>query len=295
MKGIHLLILVFVFSVFSCKNKQGEISETEQAIMDSLIAEAEAANKKAVIAEQSLNDFMDAFNDINQNLEEIKRKEDIIDLNTQNMELGQVGADKIQENIMSIYELLQENKQTVSSLRNKLETSNMVSSRMQESLDLLALSIERKNQEIIKLRERLKNISVELKYLNQNIDSLLLTNQQQSELLKEQEDILNTGYYIIGTTKELFDLGIITKEGGLVGLGSVSQIDEHFDNSLFKTLKIHSTKKISLNCRKARLLSTHPANAYKFDGPDKQINHLIITRPEKFWATSRYLVVEVVY
>lgn len=291
MKRQIFLSAILLILIYSCKDKDEALqSQTEK--INQLEAENEALKEKANNSEQSLNDFMEAFNDINQNLEEIKQKEELISMTAQSMEYSSDGPEKIQEDILAIYDLLRENKETVEALRNKMEASDMINEAMQKSLNLLGKSIEEKNKQIIQLRTRLESLNSEMQSLNDSIDSLYLENELQYKKLKAQEDILNTGYYIIGTNRELYKMGITTKKGGFIGIGSISQIDEHFESRFFKKINIYDTNRIPINAKKARLLSTHPAQAYKFDGPSNYYNNLIITRPDKFWSTSRYLVIE---
>ncbi|MDA3910658.1 MAG: hypothetical protein PF448_04785 [Bacteroidales bacterium] len=294
MKLRALISILIVFIAFACNTgKENEDTQAKEALISELKTENENLQNKAENAEQSLNDFMQAFNDINQNLEEIKRKEDVISLTAKNMEFGMNGAEKIQEDILLIYDLLEENKATVVELRSKMEAGDMLNEDMQRSLYLLGRSVDKKNEQISALRSRLENMNFEMQALNESLDSLMLANQIQHKKLKAQEDILNTGYFIIGSSRELFNLGVTTRKGGFAGIGSITQIDEYFESRLFKKLNIYKTRRIPLKSKKVRILSTHPAHTYKFDGPTDYYNNLIITRPEQFWATSRYLVIEV--
>lgn len=294
MKLRILISTLIILTVFGCKtDKESEKLEAKEALISELKTENENLQDKAENAEQSLNDFMQAFNDINQNLEEIKRKEDIISLTAENMEFGVKGTEKIQEDILLIYDLLEENKATVDELRSKMEAGDMINEDMQRSLDLLGRSVDKKNEQISALRNRLENMNFEMQVLNDSLDSLMLANQLQHKKIQAQEDILSTGYYIIGSSRDLYNMGITTRKGGFAGIGSISQIDEHFETRLFKKLNIYETRRIPLKSKKVKILSTHPAHAYKFDGPTDHYENLIITRPDKFWATSRYLVIEV--
>jgi len=293
MKQFAVIFTFFALIITGCKSDNVEQeTQAKEALISELKAENEKLTDKAENAEESLNDFMQAFNDINQNLEEIKRKEDIISMTAESMEFGQHGKEKIQEDILLIYDLLEENKATVDELRSKMEAGDMINEDMQRSLDLLGQSVDKKNEQISALRNRLESMSFEMQTLNSSLDSLMLANQMQHQKIKAQEDILSTGYYIIGSSRELYNMGITTRKGGFAGIGSISQIDEHFETNLFKKLNIYETRRIPLKSKKVKILSTHPAHAYKFDGPTNYYNNLIITRPEKFWATSRYLVIE---
>jgi hypothetical protein len=294
MKLRFLIFTFIIVTIFGCNtDEKSEELQAKEALISELKTENENLQDKAKNAEQSLNDFMQAFNDINQNLEEIKRKEDIISLTAENMEFGVKGTEKIQEDILLIYDLLEENKSTVDDLRSKMEAGDMINEDMQRSLDLLGRSVDKKNEQISALRNRLENMNFEMQVLNDSLDSLMFANQLQHKKIQAQEDILSTGYFIIGSSRELYNMGITTRKGGFAGIGSISQIDEHFETRLFKKLNIYETRRIPLKSKKVRILSTHPAYSYKFDGPSDCYNNLIITRPEDFWTTSRYLVIEI--
>ncbi len=164
---------------------------------------------------------------------------------------------------------------------------------MKRSIDLLSRSIEKKDKEITKLRNTLSQLNFQMAELNQRLDSIQQLSQQKDLEIKAQKEILNTGYYIVGTFKELLELGIVKRKGGIVGIGSISHIDDNFDTKLFTKIDINETKRIPLKYKRAKVLSTHPAEAYKFYCPNNIYDKLIITQPKNFWSTSKYLVIEV--
>ncbi len=286
---ISLVALCLV--ILSCKPKNDNPNlAANQHLIDSLKLENEKLKNKAENSDQSLNDFVEAFNNINENLEEIKRKEDIISIKTQNIENGNdFDIEVIQENISAIYDLLQENKKTITTLRSKLSDNTEI----QHSIDLLSRSIEEKDEQITQLRNTLSQLNSKMAELNQRLDSIQQLSQQKDLEIKAQKEILNTGYYIVGTFKELLELGIVERKGGIAGIGGISHIDDNFDTKLFTKIDINETKRIPLKYKRAKVLSTHPAEAYKFYCPNNIYDKLIITQPKNFWSTSKYLVIEV--
>ena len=114
----NLFVLLFVVSfVFSCGNKAE--MERLQAVNDSLMA---IGNDK----DGAINDFISGYNEIQENLKKIKEKENIIRNQTSaGGEMQQATKDQINEDILSIYELMLKNKQEVESLQKKLKSSNV--------------------------------------------------------------------------------------------------------------------------------------------------------------------------
>lgn len=282
--------------LLSCSDNAN--NNDDQGVSAERVAALKAKNKKlhktAAKKDESLKQFMQAFNEINRNLQIIKQKEDIISMTAGEMPEG-VDSDQIQEDILLIYELLQENKETVEKLRANLEKADMVNEEMQASLDILSKTVETKNREIRKYRRKLESRNSELSNLYKQLDSLIAENKEKAKTIKNHEKFLNTGYLVVGTAKDLYEEGVTSKSGGIVGVGSVTKFDDNFERDVFTPVEIDEMQEIPLNCKDARLLSTHPSISYKYEGPPGQIDNLIITRPQKFWSTSRYLVIEVAY
>lgn len=291
------LIFSFLLScliLHSCSDdkKNTDSDDRSEKRIAILKAENEKLKETAEKKDESLSQFMQAFNDINKNLQIIKQKEDIISMSATEMPNG-VSSDQIQEDILLIYELLQENKKTIKDLRNNLEKADMINKEMQTSLDILAKTVEKKDKEIQKYRQRLESRTSELSKAYNQLDSLIAENKAKSKRIKSQEEFLNTAYMAIGTSSELYKKGVTSKSGGVIGLGAITKFDDNFEHDVFKPVKIDQMQEIPLNCKEAKLLSTHPSISYKYDGPKGHIDKLIITRPEKFWSTSRYLVIEI--
>jgi hypothetical protein len=105
---------------------------------------------------------------------------------------------------------------------------------------------------------------------------------------------MNKAFFALGTFKQLKAKGLLTKEGGFIGLGKTKTIAASFPDSSFKQIDITVLKSIPVNSKSARLISEHPANSYQFiRDKDKKIESLEITDPAQFWKISKYAVVEI--
>ncbi|MEA3447025.1 MAG: hypothetical protein U9Q98_01050 [Bacteroidota bacterium] len=290
---LGFLLLGGVLMLFSCKDdKQETNSDVESKRIARLKAENQKLQEVAEKKDESLKQFMQAFNDINKNLQIIKQKEDIISMSASESPQG-ISSEQIQDDILLIYRLLRENKKTINELRANLEKADMISVEMQKSLDMLAKTVEKKDKEIQKYRIRLESRNSELAKVYKQMDSLIADNEEKTRMIKNQKEFLNTAYMVIGTASELYKKGVTSKTGGIIGLGTVTKFDDNFERDVFESIKIKEHHEIPLHCKHAVLLSTHPSTSYKFSGPPGRIDKLLITRPEKFWSTSRYLVIEI--
>ena len=87
---------------------------------------------------------------------------------------------------------------------------------------------------------------------------------------------------------------VVAKEGGFLGIGKTETLKSGFNKSVFNKIDITEVKSFPINGKKVELVTNHPQDSYTFEKVDeKQIESLVILDPEKFWNSSKYLVVMV--
>ena len=136
----RFLILLLIPFFFSCGESKEEIRLKNQ--VDSLMG---ITSEDQVV----MNEYLKAFNEIQMNLNEIKEKESIITTKTVgDVELEDTDVEAINNDILAIYELMQENKKKLAYLRNKLDNSNSKNKELKTSIKLLNNSIAQKDIEL---------------------------------------------------------------------------------------------------------------------------------------------------
>ncbi|RLD67673.1 MAG: hypothetical protein DRI95_04445 [Bacteroidetes bacterium] len=286
----QLLFSVLMASILISCGNSSEIEQL-QAERDSLL---QIANNK----DETINDFMQSFNEIEANLETIKQKENIISLKTHgDIELDDTAKDKINDDILAIYELMKRNNDKLNSLRKKLQKANIKASEFEKMIQRMTDQLAAKTEEINTLKNDLarlnidiENLNFEIANLNSNVDTLMAEGEVKDELIEIQDQKLNTAYFVFGTKKELKKNNVITSEGGFIGIGRMQKIMENFNKDYFQTIDIRTTTSVPLLTKKAELITTHPANSYYFAGGE-QIDSLVIKDPVQFWSVSKYLVI----
>lgn len=106
-----------------------------------------------------------------------------------------------------------------------------------------------------------------------------------------QEEKLNTAYFCFGTSKELRDQGVISKEGGFIGLGKTTVLSDDFNQEYFTKIDITLETKIDLMTEDAKVVTNHPKGSYELVKNDDVVEKLKITNPKEFWSASKYLVI----
>lgn len=279
-KIAFLLSLIIV--LFSCNTDELEnkIADLEH---ENIAADSNLAGKEAVIV-----DFIGSMNEIQNNLSKIKEREKIITttFDNGNGEMDENQKTKIIEDIELINNLLLENKNKMASLNSKLKKSNLKISELEKMIESMATQMQQKDAEISSLQEKLSQANEQLKVLFEEYNNRI-------EELGDKEDKLNTAFYCFGSAKELKEQGVITKEGGFVGLGKSVKLSDNFNKKYFTQIDIKLINEIKLMSKKAKIITNHPANSYKIEGKDGSAEKLIILDTEAFWSSSKYLVLVV--
>lgn len=287
MKKLLIILLAFPL-LFGCNQKKIDDLESRN---DSLVQQANAKD-------QSLNEFLQMFNDIQSNLDSIKSKEMMITEKTSNKtELKKSVKAQINDDVNSIYSLLLETRSKLNDARKKLGKSDYHVKELEKMLDNFTKQLEDKDKEIESLKTELEKMNIKITNLTEDVGRLSKESKEkstvienQNQMLEEKSQELNTAYYVVGEKKALKDHNIITSEGGFIGIGKNEKLKPDFDEDYFTKIDIREVKTIPVPGKKADIVTTHPTGSYNIsgEGDDRVIN---ITNYEEFWKSSKYLVV----
>jgi uncharacterized coiled-coil protein SlyX len=242
--------------------------------------------------DSSLSEFLNAFNDVEHNLDAVAQKQNLISANAGKAgEMQQNQKDRINSEIQAINDLMEKNQKKIAELSRKLKASGNKNALLQKTIATLNAQLAEKTAELAALNEKLASMSAELSSLHTSYDSLATENQTTHQTLNETTTALHTAYYVIGKAKELKDKQIIDRTGGLLGIGRTSSLNRNVDNSKFTKIDYTQMTTIPVES-KGKIITTHPADSYNLDQDAKKVIHnILITNPEKFWSASKYLVV----
>lgn len=281
-KTFRIILILSLFPlIFSCTDElEEQISQLErERLTDSTMI---------VSKEEAIIEFINAMNEIEGNLAEIKEKEDIITMRFEegDGEISNSMKDQIIDDINLINNLLQDNKEKMSSLNNRLRKSNFKISELEKMIAGLEKRLQQKDGEIAGLQDQLAQSNKQLKILFEEYNKRL-------EEIGDQEDKLNAAYYCYGTSKELKEQGVITKKGGFIGIGKTEKLSTDFNKEYFTQIDISLTNEIELMSEKAKIITNHPSDSYEIQGEDGTADIIVIKDAKAFWSSSKYLVVVV--
>ena len=209
-------------------------------------------------------------------------------------ELSKDKKEQVLADIKYINTLLENNKKKLDGLTAQLRNSNGTIKGLESRVATLETTIKQYEIDMTALKETVTKKEEEIGQLNVKVAELDGTVLKQDETIKGQTDKLNEAYLISGTSKELKEKGIISKEGGFLGLGKLGTLVADLPANSFSKIDITQLKTIPIHSKDAKLITKHPSGSYEIvpEG-DKKIAYIEIKDPEMFWKISKYAVVEI--
>lgn len=284
----YLLLLVIPF-FFACEQQKPKTNPEVEALK----IENQKLMSQSVQKDSAYNQLFESLNEIEQNLSLIRNKQKMIQESSRaGVEMKVDVREKIADNIKAINDLMARNKGMIKKLNDKMKDLDIQIEGFKKTVESLNETVAQKETEITDLKSKLQTMNFTVETLNARIDTLKSVNQAKEQKISSQIDAMNTAYYVLGNEKELRAQGVITKVGGLLGIGKTNKVSSDFNKDYFTKIDITKTLEFVIGgAKKAKLLTTHPSDSYHFEGTKDKVDKLIITNPEKFWKASKYLVV----
>ena len=279
--------------ILSCNSNNETISENK-IIIDSLQSELNSKDKELNSLEfdklnndSIVNQYALYIQRIKNNINEINNQESII--NNAKSKEGFYKADttNIINAIKIMSEKLIENESMISELNNAIKLEKNKNSQFATRVTELSTEVAKSNREIYFLRE-------ELYSLNSSFEAIFNKYNEQNKKISFLNNKLNEIAYVIGTKSELLDNGVLTKSGGLIGLGKSRKLNSDFNTNYFTFSTKQDLKSIVLGYKSVKLMTPHPSESYKISkNTNELIDSLLIFNVENFWKNSKFLVLEV--
>ena len=291
MKKILLSVAVMVSMMFTaCNSKSGDVEKLRQE-NDSLV-QLNAQTKA------DFDEMLQLMNDVEDGFKQIKEAENyLVVQSSATGEVDMTTRERLKSDMQLVAQTLKDNKEKLAKLQSQLKNSKYQSSQFQKTVERLNAEIESKTAMIVSLQEELVKRDVRIQELDNavselagQVNTLSEETEKQKSTISSQEKEINTVYYVFGTTKELKEQKIISG-GGLFKASEVMKGD--FNKNYFTKEDLRTFKQVSLESKKAKLLTAHPEGSYTFEKNDKDLLTLVITNPTEFWSLSRYLVIKV--
>lgn len=290
-KLIYILAAVITISIanISCNNKEKEAAEHKA---DSLAIVNENKDENIAELEALMQQIQDGF-------DEISQAENRIRVVRARGEGNRSAA--IKEDMDFIRTTLAAKQQKIDELEAMMKTIKNSSAADKKKYEALFASYEKKISDFEALTAGYEQYIVDIEAQLVAKDNIIA--EQKTEIAEKQTTIteqaeeldnrartistqdkeLNKAYYVFGTKKELKEQSILS-DGEVLRKGN-------FNKDYFTQIDIRTTKTIKLYSKSATMKSAHPADSYTLEKDANKQYVLRINDPEKFWSTSKYLVI----
>jgi len=288
MKKFFLTIIAIMPLLFAACN--GEDPEKEAAIR-----RADSLQTIIDSKDGEIDALFEVLNEIETNLSEISaRYSKVNSLKQGNPEMNSRVKGQITDQLAEIDNMLSQNKQKIASLNAKISSLGQENSKLQEFVDNLNQRIADQESQISTLMNELSVSKATIQQLSENVSDLTKSNQEKDDYIAYQTNEANKAYYIVGSLKELKEMGIVNTSGGFIGIGKKQNTSADMDVSKFQTIDRTKVTTIAIGLRKAQVISKHPEGSYEliYDENDaKKVAYLTIKDVNAFWRFTDYLVV----
>ncbi len=284
-------VAAVIIGAASCTDKEKEAQL--QGSIDSLQTEIRQRDTQ-------VTEYFTLVSDIENNIKEIKEREKMISINTEKNQAGSEDSKKqILNDLNAINALMLENRTNLEALDKKLQNSYYQTGKFKKMATELEERVTAQATDIETLNTQLNEMVAKNETLNTRVDSLFTTNTTKSEVLakndatiQDMDTEMHTAYYTSGTSDELIAKHIINKEGGFIGLGKVELLNPQINKNDLTSADIRNLSSIPINSKKLELITNHPADSYEIvlNEEEKQVDKLVILDPDKFWESSKLLV-----
>ena len=284
----YLYVVLAIYAVISLASCGGGVeSERLRHENDSL----RAVNSRI---EEEVNAYFDAVAVISAGMEKVKSIGGYISSRIEEETDSLNRLKMIEEDMRLVENILDKNRQDIESLKKRLANSGLKIQNLEKTIDAmtsevnsLSYSIDSLNTVIVRKDSMIAMQKSSIETLQEDMTALRSEKQAVDEALARRTDEFYTAWYVFGTSKELKDQGIIAKSGAF---SQKKVLEGDFNRDYFVKVDRREISQIPLYAKKAKVLTSHPADSYILEKQGGQYTLRIIDA-DAFWSVSRYLVV----
>lgn len=297
MKNVKTIMILVVAGIliYACDNQAKKENEALKAEI-ALLAEENLALAEGVFEQElTIENYHAMLKKIDQQVAALDEKHELVKNKSVEYKNDAQVEEEILLQIKHVHHQMENAKHKIAHVQknmNELRKENEADHEQLHQMDMyindLATMVYERDMEIDALHSVVEE---------QGIDIALLAEAYGEQAMYSEVllDIINTGFFIAGTKKELKEMGIIDMEGGFMGIGRVKTLNANASEEFLIPIDIRDTEIIEFEGKKGALITTHPIDSYEFTiDKDKELVFLGIANKLKFWQETNYLVIEIV-
>jgi len=283
MRSIYYFILPIMIFIAACGNPEAEKAK-QKAKEDSLLQAQQ---------DSLLDVFRGELETISSKVNEVSVRNGVLKFDS--TEGVVLSKEVIMKQVESLDQLLANNQDQLNDLYKRMKQSKVKNDELEGLVKNMQSRLAEREEQIDQLMAMLSDKDILIENIKMAVDSFRRTNITLNEDLIQMDEEMHLVYYVVGENKDLKEKGIITKEGGILGIGGTKKLDaSQLDAALFTVVDQRELQDIPVYSKKAKVITNHPESSFEWvmDSED-QVESLSIKDRKRFWSVSDYLVIEV--
>lgn len=258
--------------------------KTDTSALEQTIDSLRQANQQQQNSLQEMTTFVTTMSD---GMNAIAQQENMI-FNNGGNEGTSLDKEQLKSHLETLANTLTEQRSKIKALTDSLNARGADLSKMQGLIDNLTRQLEEKDKVIAQLRQDVEQKNFSIADLQKKLNVAMAGSAQYEQRAAKAEKELATitsAYVLMGTKEALLDGGYIDKRKHVQ--------TETMPKGDFTKVNIYQFTELDIPTRSPKLLTDHPRKSYSIEKIDKENRKLVITNPQLFWSSSRYLIIQV--
>ena len=258
--------------------------KTDTSALEQTIDSLRQANQQQQNSLQEMTTFVTTMSD---GMNAIAQQENMI-FNNGGNEGTSLDKEQLKSHLETLANTLTEQRSKIKALTDSLKARGADLSKMQGLIDNLTRQLEEKDKVIAQLRQDVEQKNFSIADLQKKLNVAMPGSAQYEQRAAKAEKELATitsAYVLMGTKEALLDGGYIDKRKHVQ--------TETMPKGDFTKVNIYQFTELDIPTRSPKLLTDHPRKSYSIEKIDKENRKLVITNPQLFWSSSRYLIIQV--
>ena len=258
--------------------------KTDTSALEQTIDSLRQANQQQQNSLQEMTTFVTTMSD---GMNAIALQENMI-FNNGGNEGTSLDKEQLKSHLETLANTLTEQRSKIKALTDSLKARGADLSKMQGLIDNLTRQLEEKDKVIAQLRQDIEQKNFSIADLQKKLNVAMAGSAQYEQRAAKAEKELATitsAYVLMGTKEALLDGGYIDKRKHVQ--------TETMPKGDFTKVNIYQFTELDIPTRSPKLLTDHPRKSYSIEKIDKENRKLVITNPQLFWSSSRYLIIQV--
>ena len=258
--------------------------KTDTSALEQTIDSLRQANQQQQNSLQEMTTFVTTMSD---GMNAIALQENMI-FNNGGNEGTSLDKEQLKSHLETLANTLTEQRSKIKALTDSLKARGADLSKMQGLIDNLTRQLEEKDKVIAQLRLDVEQKNFSIADLQKKLNVAMAGSakyEQRAAKAEKELATITSAYVLMGTKEALLDGGYIDKRKHVQ--------TETMPKGDFTKVNIYQFTELDIPTRSPKLLTDHPRKSYSIEKIDKENRKLVITNPQLFWSSSRYLIIQV--